>query len=180
MTRIHSVIAAGISTFGTAQAALTDTLDDLSNFGTPLNSTLTAMPGGVVSLTSDTPSVDRLVDWQIGGTIRLDLIDEGQVTVIPESQISVGEWGLWALYFTSSGSYVSEVNVLPYTDSASLVSFDMNDLAPPTAEEFVLRFRVREAIGDGFSFTEIRAVPEPKAAFLGSIGLAALFLRRRV
>jgi hypothetical protein len=176
----RSILLVMFSTLGFAHGALTDSLDSLSNFGTPLNSTLSLLPGGQASLVSDAPSVDRLVDWQIGGTIRLDLMAEGHLSITPTNRIADGEWGIWALYFTSSGTFLNEVNILPFTSSTTTFSANLNDTAPATAETYVMRLRIREAAGDGFAFTQINAtaVPESSSLLLCCVG-AGLLLRRR-
>ncbi|MDF1826241.1 MAG: PEP-CTERM sorting domain-containing protein [Verrucomicrobiales bacterium] len=189
-TRTIQTVICGLLFIATvAPASLIDPLDDPSNFGTPLNSTLTSSLAGELSLISDVPSVDRLVDWQINGSTstptRLDLVDEGYVTVTPTNQINSGEWGLWAVYYNSSGTFVDEINILPYTSSADVVSVNVTTSAPVTADDYILRFRVTEAAGDGFSFTQIdatptSAIPEPASFLLLTPILLGIFLRRRI
>lgn len=187
MTRVRTIQSAvcALLSFATiTHASLIDPLDDTSNFGTPVNSTLATSSPGELSITSTASSVDRLVDWLVNGTDRLNLISEGHVTVTPTSQINSGEWGLWALYYTSTGTFLSEANILPFTDSTDVVSIDLSTSAPVSSDEFILRFRVREAVGDGFSFTQIdatpiSAVPEPSALFILAPILIGTFLKKR-
>lgn len=159
---------------------LIDPLDTAANFSTPLNASYT-VGGGEVSILSQAPSVDRVADWMRTGTVRLDLIDEGAVYVEPTAQVAGGEWGLWALFFESSGAFAGEVNVLPFTDSVGAESFLMTDFAPVDAESYFLRFRVREGVGEGFTFTQINAtpVPEPSAFLLFVASLVSVVRRRR-
>lgn len=121
------------------------------------------------------------MDWQIGGVTHLDLDDEGLLEIVPTDQIQDGEWGAWILYFNATGAFLTETNILPFTDSVAVFSTGVNSLAPAGAEEYILRFRVREAVGDGFSFTQISAtaVPEPSSALLILIGMGGLLMCRR-
>ncbi|MBK1855926.1 hypothetical protein JO972_13220 [Verrucomicrobiaceae bacterium 5K15] len=159
---------------------LTDDLTDLSYFTAPLNMSLELVASGV-AMTSDVPSVDRLVDWKIDGTTRLNLSSFGSIQVTPEQQIVDGEWQLWVLYYTDTGSFLSEVNLQPFTTSTDTFSADLSSTAPVDADEFFLRFRIKEAVGDGFTFSEIQAapVPEPSTALLGLASLALIFRRSR-
>ncbi|GHC41312.1 hypothetical protein [Roseibacillus persicicus] len=161
-----------------SNAAVIDVLDDLSNFGTPHFSSLNLLPGGEMSFISEAASEDRVVSWMRDGSVRLGLDTESLVTVVPTGQVNAGEWGLWAVYFDGN-AFNDEVNLLGFTSSTATVSFDVKAFAPASADSYFLHFRVKEAAGDGFTFTEIRAVPEPGTAFLAGLALFPLLRRNR-
>lgn len=159
-------------------AAIFDSLDDASNFAAPLNAEY-VVGSGEVSIVSLEPSVDRVADWMEGGTIPLSLAEEGRIEVESTLQILGGEWALWGVFFDGNESFLSEVEMLPFTDLVGNVDIYVPDFAPSEADSFVLRFRVREAEGDGFTFTRINATPIPEVRVLGMLFMAAGFFFRR-
>ncbi|WP_411825538.1 hypothetical protein [Luteolibacter sp. AS25] len=161
-----------------AHGAVIDTMDDLSNFGTPTSSNLEVVGAGEVAFTSAEVNVDRFVDWMSGGTVRLDLMTEGQLTVVPERLLNAGEWGIWAVYFNGI-SFVEEVNLLGLDTTVNEVTLDVASFATAPSDTYFVRFRVREAVGDGVVFSRISAVPEPGVAVMGALGLLVSLRRRR-
>ncbi|MGJ8654945.1 MAG: hypothetical protein ACSHX6_00735 [Akkermansiaceae bacterium] len=170
--------SAGLSMVGNAWV---DDMSDISNFSGSLNMTVSLDFPGEVSMVSDAPSVDRLVNWMVDGTTRLDLIDNGYVEVTPDAQIVSGQWQMWALFYTDTGVFLDEVSLLDFTASASVFTTDLSDVAPVGTDEFFLRFRIKEAVGDGFSFSQIKVspIPEPSSGLLALLGCGYLLRRNR-
>ncbi|MDP0491602.1 MAG: PEP-CTERM sorting domain-containing protein [Verrucomicrobiota bacterium JB023] len=158
-------------------AALIDFLDDTSNLVPNEFSSLT-VSGGEVSMLSAEASVDRVIDWMFDGTTRLGLTQEGLVEVIPTAQVQDGMWGLWGVFYDGT-NYLNEVEMLSFTDSADTVNLTVPDFAPAGADNYVLRFRVNEAVGDGFTFTQISATPVPEPSFVALLAVGGLLGLRR-
>ena len=144
--------------------------------------------GDLVSLTRTDSGGDAGADWYIGASTRLSLLEGDQqyiLNITPSAQIGNGQWQVNILFFDDIGTYISEENLISFSDSTVATSSNITEFAAAQsvagADSYFVRFRTQGDVSSGFSFTEVAAVPEPSqsALLVGFLAMGALALRRQ-
>lgn len=165
----------------------------VDNFSSTAN--LWTFGPATVSVSSNTLTAARTADttdagfnWTIGGssTGYFSLLAGDQQFVFQfdaVSPVAGGYYVLNALFFTSTGVYVTEINVQGDSNTPGTVSFNMATVASslPTATQWMPHIFLTPATsGDGFKFQNFAAVPEPSTVALFALaGLLAAGVRCR-
>lgn len=145
---------------------LAEILDDFDNdvyLTETLNSSVTANGNSTVSMTVAATG-DCVVDWR-KTYIRLSNIND-RIEITPTSSISGGQYSLYILYFTSSKSFLGEVQWQSQTSNADVKVLEsaatlaaQNGISNPYY--YYIRFRLHGGIGSGFIFDKAHAKMGP-------------------
>jgi hypothetical protein len=166
-------------------APFVDDGSDTSNFSAFLGGSVSS-DGSSISLTRSAATGDAGADWSIDASTHfsLDLADQQYLlNITPSAQIGNGDWEVSILFFNDT-TYLTEVNLIVYSDSTSATSNNIADFAiaqsQSTADNYLVRFRVQGEASSGFSFTEVAAVPEPSQyGLLFGLGVITVVSIRR-
>lgn len=202
---ILTLAAAGLVAAHAADAAVIDTMDDTTHwdgFGQNVNSDVTANADSTVTVTRPDAAAgsDSGADWgdpSVGNLFivwstdvdRLELTPEGPVTASrPDG--SSDRYNA-KLQFSENGNFLGEAFWVNKTDSADPQIFEsVQQLAQDNGYDSFTEYRVRFRIfptnfdtetdpNPGFTFDDLRAVPEPASLMLMGLGGALVLGRRR-